>query len=130
MAIKFRPKPGTILLCDFQGSIPPEMNKKRPVVVLSSVSERLCIVVPLSTTAPHFPQKWHCVLHTQDTLPAPYDANTHWVKGDMVSTVSFERLFLPRLGKDTDGKRIYDIKAVSPKDIKRTVGCENAALSP
>jgi hypothetical protein len=37
MAIQYAPRNGTILLCDFTG-IEPEMVKRRPVVMVSSVS--------------------------------------------------------------------------------------------
>ena len=35
MGIQFRLKPGTVLYCDFNGYISPEMLKCRPVVVVS-----------------------------------------------------------------------------------------------
>jgi hypothetical protein len=41
-------------------------------------------------------------------LPAPYDADYHWVKADMVYTLSFNRLFLLCTGKDLTGTREYD----------------------
>ena len=56
MALKFHPKPGTILVCDFrQGFRAPEMIKRRPVVVVSPRLRNrtdLCTVVPLSTIEP------------------------------------------------------------------------------
>ena len=93
MAIKFQPEIGSILLCEFSG-IEPEMTKKRPVIILSSVSPRLCLVAPLSTTDPEEQQPWHCLINTPKTLPAPYDSKVHWLKGDMISAVGFQRLFM------------------------------------
>ena len=34
MALKFNPKPGMILLCDYSGFKVPEMVKRRPAVVI------------------------------------------------------------------------------------------------
>jgi uncharacterized protein YifN (PemK superfamily) len=130
MAIKYRPAPGAILLCDFQGNIQPEINKKRPVIVLASVSPGLCIVVPLSTTEPFPLQKWHYLLSTPDPLPPPYDAQEHWVKGDMVNTISFARLSFPFRSKDSRGKRIYDYKNVSAEDMCRILSCVARAVFP
>ncbi|WP_366125084.1 type II toxin-antitoxin system PemK/MazF family toxin [uncultured Desulfovibrio sp.] len=92
MAIKFTPDVGTILLCDFGNVIEPEMCKKRPVVVLSSVSPWLCIVVPLSTTDPEEQMPWHCLVNTPKTLPYPYDSKVHWLKH--VSSPQFLRIAL------------------------------------
>ena len=66
--------------------------------------------------------------HMTDPLPAPYDAAEHWVKGDMVNTVSFARLDLPYVGKDRKGKRIYDIKTVPKEDFTRIIACVAFAL--
>jgi uncharacterized protein YifN (PemK superfamily) len=129
MAIKYAPSPGTILLCNFDGYIPPEMNKKRPVVVLSTVSHRLCIVVPLSTTEPSPQESWHYLLNTPEPLPPPYNSLHHWVKGDMVSTVSYMRLSLPHAGKDADRKRNYGTKYVALEELKRIRACVVAAIS-
>ena len=52
--ITFHPKPGHVLICDFNtGFRPPEMVKKRPVVVISESRQQLVTVVPLSTTEPN-----------------------------------------------------------------------------
>lgn len=107
MAIKFQPEIGSILLCEFSG-IEPEMTKKRPAIILSSVSPRLCLVAPLSTTDPEEQQPWHCLINTPKTLPAPYDSKVHWLKGDMVSAVGFQRLFVPSKRKRQIRNRLYD----------------------
>ena len=54
MALKYPPKVGTLWICDFNtGFKPPEMIKRRPVVVISPRrSTELCTIVPLSTTVP------------------------------------------------------------------------------
>ena len=127
MAIKFQPEIGSILLCEFSG-IEPEMTKKRPVIILSSVSPRLCLVAPLSTTDPEEQQPWHCLINTPKTLPAPYDSNVHWLKGDMISAVGFQRLFMPSKGKDKFGNRLYVKLRLSEPEMREVRRCVAAAI--
>lgn len=120
LTIQFHPQPGTILVCDFDGMKVPEMTKRRPVVVLSpNLKSRtgLCTVVPMSTTAPIRAQPYHYRLRTIPPLPAPYSADEHWVKADMIYTVSFARLFLLFREKDAQGKRIYDQRVIDDADL-------------
>ena len=120
MAIQFHPEQGTILICDFRGFEAPEMVKRRPVVVISPrlrTRSKLCAVVPLSTSEPTKVEAYHYRLHTNPTLPEPYSSESHWVKADMVYTVSFERLFLMTSGKDANGKRIYDQRVIDRADL-------------
>ena len=108
MAIKIHPEQGTIVVCDFEGFVSPEMIKRRPAIVISPrfrSRDRLCTVVPLSTTPPNPISPYHFKLHVIPVLPAPYNAGFHWVKADMVYTVSFQRLNLPFSGKDAAGRR-------------------------
>ena len=115
MSIPFHPEQGTIVICDFKGFVPPEMVKRRPAVIVSPRLRnrgRLCSIVPLSTTPPKPIAPYHYKLHVDPVLPAPYDAKFHWVKADMVYTVSFDRLFMPFNGKDDSGKRIYDVRII------------------
>ena len=127
MAIKFQPEIGSILLCEFSG-IEPEMTKKRPVIILSSVSPRLCLVAPLSTTDPEEQQPWHCLINTPKTLPAPYDSKVHWLKGDMISAVRFQRLFMPSKGKDKFGNRLYVKLRLSEPEMREVRRCVAAAI--
>ena len=120
MAISFHPEPGTILVCDFTGFRAPEMVKRRPVVVVSPRLRRrkgLCTVVPLSTSPPDPVEPYHYRLHTIPPLPDPYNSPSHWVKADMVYTVSFDRLFLMHSSKGADGKRIYDQRVIDKADL-------------
>lgn len=121
MALQFHPEQGTILICDFNGYVEPEMVKRRPVVVISPRLRNrgnLCAVVPLSSTEPRKIEPYHFRLHTTPTLPAPYTNSFHWVKADMVYTVSFSRLALMTHGlKDKQGKRIYDQRIVDKADL-------------
>ena len=127
MALKYPPDAGAILLCRFDG-IEPEMTKKRPVVVLSCVSYRLCLVVPLSTTEPTEQKPWHCLINTPDPLPAPYDSKVHWLKGDMAGVVSYDRLFVPFQGKDEHGHRIWVKRKLNHEDMKKIRRCVASAL--
>ena len=88
----------------------PEMVKRRPVIVICKQMKhrpRLCTVVPLSTTRPDPVMAFHAEIELPFALPPPFVAKTQWIKGDMINTVSFDRLDLVRLGKDENGARRY-----------------------
>jgi mRNA interferase MazF len=94
MAITFAPTPGTVLMCDFKGSIPPEMNKIRHVIVVSPRRRRThgtCLVVPISTVAPNPIEKYHHRIPA-DTYSFFKAGTDCWAKGDMVTNVSPARL--------------------------------------
>ena len=101
MSINFVPKPGTVLLCDYStGFVPPEMTKRRPVVVLSPLPSPhrqphnlTVLVAPISTSRPEVAEAHHvCLLAGKYRfLKRHVDS---WVKGDMISNVSLRRLFL------------------------------------
>lgn len=120
MALKFHPEQGTIVICDFKGFVPPEMVKRRPAVVVSPRLRHrggLCAIVPLSTTPPEPIMAYHHKLYIEPPLPEPYNAHFHWVKADMIATVSFERLTLPFDGKNNTGKRLYDLRVIDKADL-------------
>ena len=127
MAIKEHPATGTILIADFdQGFREPEMVKRRPVIVVSpkiSVRPELCTVVPLSTSPPRFPASYHCQLIIEPELPAPWDGNPKWVKGDMLYSLGFHRLDFIRTGKDGSGKRLYRYEPLPPAEMRRIREC-------
>jgi mRNA interferase MazF len=128
MAIQFNPTQGTVLVCDFNtGFVEPEMVKRRPVVVVSPrlrTRERLCTVVPLSTTDPVVVAPYHYRICIDPPLPSPYDAKFHWVKADMIYTVSFGRLHCMFDGKDpASGKRNYDIRVIEREDLLKIQQC-------
>ena len=99
MAITFSPRPGTVLLCDYglgRGEhVPPEMTKRRPVVVLSRHSWRqrrsLVIVVPLSTAAPPEANELNVRIAAGSYAFLRPDVDS-WAKCDCVSAVSIRRL--------------------------------------
>src|SRR5437762_288703 len=82
-------------MCDFTtGFKPPEMVKRRHVVVVSPRYRRhtgLCLVVPFSTVPPRDVEPHHLEIPV-----GSYDffdpAKSTWLKADMLTSVSFERL--------------------------------------
>jgi mRNA interferase MazF len=96
MALNYYPKTCEILLCDYGTSIiPPEMNKRRPVVVISPRIRRrgaLVTIIPLSTTAPNPQDSHHCQILLKLPLPPPFANPLMWAKCDMIATVSLARL--------------------------------------
>lgn len=111
MPLLFHSKPGTIVVCDYRtGFRPPEMVKRRPVIVVSPRLRRrngLCTVVPLSTQRPEPVEDYHCEINLPRALPPPFGVNPMWAKCDMLATLGFARLELLRAGKDRSGKRKY-----------------------
>jgi uncharacterized protein YifN (PemK superfamily) len=133
MPIKEHPFPGTVLLCDFSNGFKvPEMDKRRPVVVISpkiAARPRLCTVVALSTSEPNPVMPYHCQIDIEPKLPDPWQSEGLWVKGDMINAVGFHRLDFFRLGKDKSGKRIYYYKPISKENIKSVRTCVLKALN-
>jgi uncharacterized protein YifN (PemK superfamily) len=132
MAISIHPQIGTVLRCDYEpGFRAPEMIKRRPAVVISPRLRHrndLCTVVPLSTTEPQRIMPYHCRIEIQPKLPAPYDAEIHWVKADMLATVAFHRLFFFFDGKNTQGKRKHVIPVLPSADVDMIRECVKHAL--
>jgi mRNA interferase MazF len=120
MALQFPVKPGTLVRCDYGrgGFVPPEMVKSRPVVIVSPRlphRDRLCAVVPLSTSQPERNADYVVRLHLSQPLPSPYENEIMWAKCDMIATVSFDRLDLFRTERDHLGKRRY-LQPLLPSD--------------
>ena len=95
-------------MCDFSGFQPPEMVKKRPVVVISPRlpnRSQIATVVPISTTPPlRFVP--YAVRLSRNYRP---DADTDlacWAKCDMVMNIGLHRL---------DGFKIGRRKWVQPQ---------------
>lgn len=120
MPITFHPPQGTILSCDFKtGFMPPEMVKRRPVIVISppiKARARLCTVVCLSTTPPEPELAYHFRLQMPEPVPKHWHHGDVWVKADMIYAVSFQRLSWAMLGKGRSGRRLY-YRSVVPKDV-------------
>jgi mRNA interferase MazF len=137
MGIQYPPQVGSVLRCDFtaaeksstRGFSPPEMIKRRPVIVLATPSPRLCIVVPTSTTEPKSLKPFHYRIKWDPLLPKPYNTSKYsWVKGDHIYTVSFDRLDLLRITRDQSGKRIYDYRTLAPDQMEKIQAAVRAGL--
>lgn len=98
--ITFIPKRGAILVCNFDpGSLPPEMVKARPVVVLSIDEHNyrhgkrpgLCTVVPFSSTPPDSDKPSDVFIPAETYRSLRQDS---WARTAMMATVSHSRLDL------------------------------------
>jgi hypothetical protein len=56
-------------------------------------------------------------------LPIRWGQNDRWIKGDMINAVGFHRIDLLRLGKDRNGKRIYQMNAMPDVLLKVVRQC-------
>ena len=103
MGLKFQPKPGMVLICDFRGFEEPEMVKRRPVVVLAANRDnaRLVTVIPLSRTRPWRHRVWHYQL-LQQLKPLDTERGI-WAKCDLLYTVSTTRLDLVHIERGRYG---------------------------
>ena len=121
MPLKFHPKPGTLLICDFNtGFKPPEMIKKRPVVIISPRPRRniqLCTVIPLSTTEPSPVEAYHHLLRTE-SLPEKLSSKLTWAKCNVIATVALDRLDRIHIGQNNSGKRQYISPMIMPDDFQ------------
>ena len=123
--LRFHPHAGILLMCDFRGSIAPEINKRRPVVVVTPrLPHRngLCMVVPISTTAPHLPQPYHVGL-SRNYVPSEDASVSVWAKCDLITNVS-----LGRLDRFKVGPRRFEAPRVTPEDLRRVRAGVLAAL--
>lgn len=130
MPISIHPKPGQILLCDFsEGFKEPEMVKSnRPIIIISNEikgRKNLVTVVPLSTTKPSPILAFHYLMPKQSMpMLKHFQEYENWVKGDMLYTVSFERLNLIKLGtRDSSGKRMYFKNRLGREQMKEIYKC-------
>ena len=128
--ISFHPAQGSILICDFTAFREPEMTKRRPVIVVSKpivARPGLCTVVPLGSGEPEVLLPMHYKIIIDTPLPPPYNDPFHWVKGDMIYALGFDRLFLPYRGK-IGGKRDYDCRVISSDQLARVQKCIMAGI--
>lgn len=115
MAITYTPKVGELLECDFgefkkdgagnidtknlNGRIPPEMVKKRLVVILNGRLYGACLIVPISSTRDmgKITQQLHIELESKLIVETNfYDNRVRWAKTDLIQQVSKERLYKVR----------------------------------
>jgi mRNA interferase MazF len=113
--IQFHPRAGQILVCDFSGFQPPEMNKVRPIIVVSpKLPHRSDIVsvVPLSTTAPIHNLPF-VVRLSKNYHPDETDDLPCWAKCDMLMNIGIWRLSGFKIGR-----RKWDLPQASGDDLK------------
>ena len=131
MSLNLHLRPGQVVICDFDtGFEPPEMVKRRPVVVISPRTRRqspLCVVVPLSTAVPNPVEPFH---HRMDprSLAGNLSRRESWAKCDMPYTVSTRRLGRIMVGMQPDGKPIYGVGTVTSADLAAIRRCVSVAL--
>ncbi len=118
-----------ILHCDFsKGFEPPEMVKRRPVVIISSElkgRKGLVTIVPISTVEPNPIEKFHYQLPKASLPMLPFfQDKDNWIKGDMLYTVAFHRLDLIQLGtRNAQGKRNYFSQRLGREQMKAIYEC-------
>jgi len=131
MAILHHPNQKEVLMCDFGsgGFREPEMVKKRPVVVLSHrrYNGTTCLVVPLSTVAPHIVLPFHHQM-MPESLPRALRSQVSWVKGNMLTHVALERLDRVMYRSSVDRSRRYETTLVVPADWIAIQRCIRASL--
>ncbi|WP_336940831.1 type II toxin-antitoxin system PemK/MazF family toxin [Vibrio cholerae] len=123
--LRFHPKKGTILCCDFsEGFKAPEMVKIRPVIVVTpQLPGRvdLCTIVPLSTVEPQPKLPFHHEM-SPESLTEKLKQKTCWAKCDMLYTVSLERL--DRISeKSASGKRTFVTGKATAEDMLAIEQC-------
>jgi uncharacterized protein YifN (PemK superfamily) len=94
LAIKFYPRAGQILMCDFTGFVVPEMVKPRPVIVVSPRlphRSEIVAIVPISLTAPIHDHAF-VVRLSKNYHPQENDDLPCWAKCDMVMNIGRRRL--------------------------------------
>jgi mRNA interferase MazF len=114
MALRFHPRAGTVLICDFRGAVAPEIRKRRPVVVISPrhvTRSWLVTVVPLSSVPPNPVREYH---HRLGRVPYLGACQESWVKCDLVVSVSFDRLSRIRASAGH-----YIVVRVPDEDLRR-----------
>lgn len=112
-------------MCDFNGFKAPEMVKNRPVIIISTRpnGHKLATVTCLSTAVPTKNELYHLRIDAKH-LPKTkfFNDKETWLKGDMVYTVSFERLDFIRLGTN-QGKRFYHLDRLGRNTMKEIYSC-------
>ena len=95
--LKFQPKIGSVIYCDYSGFIVPEIIKKRPVIVVSKHkhNSQLLSVVPISTVQPKRIFDYHVEMDLQ-FCTLYLSGKRSWIKCDMFNVVSLQRLHLVR----------------------------------
>ena len=121
--IQFFPRMGQVFVGDFSDLNAPEINKVRPVIVVSPrlpLRSELVAVVPISLTEPKH-QLPFCFRLSRNYHPLEPDGLPCWAKGDIVMTVSTRRLNGFKIGR-----RKWEIPNLSAADlegVRKAVQC-------
>jgi len=134
MSIPFHPRMGQVLVGDFSDLKAPEINKIRPVIVISpKLAHRsgLVAIVPISLTAP-VQEFAHCHKLSRNYHPLEADDIPSWAKCDLVMNVAIRRLRGFKVGR-----RKWEIPNLSAQDLEavrfavmRGLGFDRLKISP
>lgn len=129
MAIKFQPRIGAVVRCDFKGMIEPEMVKMRDVVVVArhSRNQRLVTIVPLSASQPQRPEPYHYELPS-DPRPESDSMRPIWAKCDMIYTLSIDRLEMHYTRTRRGGRQLAQV-ILSDADMAAIKKCIAYAIN-
>ena len=115
MAINFYPRAGQILVCDLREFDAPEMNKVRPVMVISprlKYRGEIVAFVPISTTSPNYEQPFAVKL-SKNYHPLEADDKPCWAKCDMILNLNRSRLDGFKVGR-----RKYELPQATGADLE------------
>ena len=122
MGIRFHPRAGQVLVCDFFGFKEPEMVKQRPVIVVSpKLPHRngIVAIVPISLTAPRHALPY-CYRLSKNYRPDEADELPTWAKADMIMNLGIHRLNGFKVGR-----RQWKYPQLTPEDL---AGVRHAVL--
>ncbi len=114
MGLNFYPRSGQIFVGDFTDLKPPEINKKRPVIVISPklpYRSELATIVPISTTAPRHSLPFVHKL-AKNYTPWGIETDDCWAKCDLVMNISLRRMSAFKVDR-----RKYIYPTLSPEDL-------------
>lgn len=114
MALSFFPRAGQVFMGNFNDLSEPEINKVRPVIVISpKLPHRSDIVaiVPISLTAPRHSLPF-CYRLSKNYHPGEPDDLPCWAKADLLMNVCLRRLDAFKIGR-----RKYAYPALTPEDL-------------
>ena len=127
--LKYQPKLGSIVKCNFNGYIVPEIVKCRPAVVINvhKTNSKLVTVVPISSTEPSSIDYYHYELDLASensvALYLPPDTK-RWFKCDLVYVVSIDRMDRYK-NRETKERGVPCVSVKTLKTIKEMVRLAN-----
>lgn len=101
LPIKWTPKPGQVVMCDFRFLIKPEMQKERRAIVVSSKAASgagRCSLVPVSLTASRETNPFHFEFKA-GRYPFFHATEPVWAVCDHVYTLALSRLWQVNVGR-------------------------------